>query len=265
MGYPVILIHGMWCSPRNWDRIVSILEPRGYDCHAVCLPGHEDTPDQAQRVGAKSLKEYSAFLEDYVRAQNFTQPPIIIGHSMGGFLAQALAAKIKALALVLLTPAAPAGINSLRWSNLMAFLPHFFRWGYWRKPYKLTPERAQRYAYNGLPVVEQQRLYSMMLHESGRVPFELGMWWMDFGNAARIDTSAVQCPVYLVSCSGDGLVPAAVVKKVAALYPQSSLRQYMDRSHWVIDDDQTDDMMVSICGWLRPFEQRAARGQSAPR
>lgn len=265
MGHPVLLIHGMWCSSRNWDRIVGILEPRGYDCHAPSLPGHEPGADQPQQVGAKSVKEYLDFLEQYVRAQNFSQPPILIGHSMGGFLAQALAARIPAFALVLLTPAPPSGINPLRWSNVFAFLPHFLRWGFWRKPYKLSPSRAARWAYNGLSADHQRRLHADMVHESGRAAFELGFPWLDFGRAARVDTARVQCPVYVVSCVGDGLVPAAVVKKVAALYPQSSLRQYLDRSHWVIDDDQTDDMMVSICGWLRPFEQRAARGQSPPR
>ena len=265
MGYPLILIHGMWCSARNWDRVVAMLAARGYDCHAPSLPGHEPGPQQEQQVGAKSLKEYLAFLEDYVRAQSFSQPPIVIGHSMGGLLAQALAARIKTLALVLLTPAPPAGINPLRWRNTLAFLPHFLRWGFWRKGYKLSPARSELYACNGMPPDQQKRLYEDMLYESGRVAFELGFSWLDFGGAARVDSAQVQCPVYVVSCTDDALVPAAVVKKVAALYPQSSLRQYLNRSHWVIDDDQTEDMVVSICGWLRPFEQRAARGQSPPR
>jgi pimeloyl-ACP methyl ester carboxylesterase len=265
MGYPVLLIHGMWCTGRNWDRIVAILTPRGYDCHAPTLPAHEPGPRQEQEVGAKSLKDYLNFLEDYVRSQNFSQPPIVIGHSMGGFLAQALSTRIKPLALVLLTPAAPAGIFALRLKNTLAFLAHFLRWGFWRKPFKISVANAERYAYNGLQPAQQQKLYDGLVYESGRAIFEVGMAWADFGRAAKIDPSLVQCPVYVVSCASDALVPAAVVKKVAALYPQSSMRQYLDRSHWVIDDDETEDMMVSICGWLRPFEQRAARGQSPPR
>ena len=41
MGYPVLLIHGMWCTGKNWDRIVGLMTPRGYDCHAVTLPAHD--------------------------------------------------------------------------------------------------------------------------------------------------------------------------------------------------------------------------------
>lgn len=265
MGYPVVLIHGMWCTGRNFDRVGAMLTARGYEVHAPTLPGHEPAPQQEQTVAALGLKDYLKFMEDYIAAQNFAQPPILLGHSMGGFLAQALAARIKTLALVLLTPAAPTGINGLRAKNAWLFTPHFLRWGFWRKAYKISPQQAARCAYNGLRAEQQQRLYAGMVHESGRVPFELGLWWLDFGNAARIDPAAVQVPVYVVSCASDALVPAAVVKKVAALYPQSSLRKYLNRSHWVIDDEETEEMMVAICGWLRPFEQRAARGQSAPR
>jgi len=39
----------------------------------------------------------------------------------------------------------------LRLKNTLAFLPHFLRWGFWRKPYKLSPAAARRYAYNGWP------------------------------------------------------------------------------------------------------------------
>lgn len=265
MAQPVLLIHGMWCTARNLERIAGLLSARGYEVHAPTLPGHEPGADQPQRVGALSLTDYLRFLEDYVQAQNFAQPPILLGHSMGGWLAQALAARIKTLALVLLTPAAPAGINGLRWNNTRVFLPHFLRWGFWRKPYRISRKDAVRFAANGLPPVQQEQIYSGLVHESGRVACELGMWWLDFSGAARIDTQRVQCPVYVVSCTADSLTPAAVVKKVAALYPQASLRQYLDRSHWVIDDEQTEEMMVSICGWLRPLEQRAARGHLAAR
>lgn len=263
MAQPVLLIHGMWCTAKNLERIASLLSARGYEVHAPTLPGHEPGGDQAQRVGALGLADYLRFLEQYVQAQNFATPPVLIGHSMGGWLAQALATRIKTLALVLLTPAAPAGINSLRWKNTRVFLPHFLRWGFWRKAYRISARDAQRYAANGLPRGQQEQIYAGLVYESGLVPFELGMWWLDWRRAARIDTTRVQCPVYVVSSADDALTPAAVVKKVAALYPQASLRQYLNRSHWVIDDDQTEEMMVSICGWLRPFEQRAARGHRA--
>lgn len=263
MGYPALLIHGMWCTGRNWDRIGALLQERGYEVHAPTLPAHEPVADQPLQVGAKSLNDYLAFLGDYVRQQNFSHPPVLIGHSMGGFLAQKLATQTDALALVLLTPAAPAGINGLRWSNLVAFTPHFARWGFWRKPHKPSPGMARRYATNGLDLANQTRIYEGMVHESGRAATELGFWWADPTGAARAETARVKCPVYVVGCAGDGLTPLSVVKKVAALYPGAALRQYGERSHWVIDDPETEDMVHEFAGWLQPMVRKAQRQNAA--
>jgi pimeloyl-ACP methyl ester carboxylesterase len=261
MAYPVIFIHGMWCTGANWKRITDLMAPRGYDCHAVTLPGHEPGPDQPLTVGALSLRSYLAYLEDYVARQGFKQPPIIIGHSMGGLLAQQLAARTRPLALVLVTPAPPAGILALSWSNIVAFSRALFRWGFWRKPHKPTFERAQASVFNTMPVELQRTAYASMLHESGRALFEIGFWQMDFSRASAVDSSAVRCPVYVISAEKDKLTPASVVRKVATRYASVSQRYYMGRGHWVIDDEETEEMVNGIISWLRPFEHRVTRAQ----
>lgn len=263
-GYPVVLIHGMWCTGADWGRIVELLAPRGYDCHAPTLPGHEPTADQPLRVGSLSLREYGAFLESFVAAQNFSQPPVLIGHSMGGLLAAQLASKVRPLALVLLTPAAPAGINSIKPAPLAAFSRWLCSGRFWRNAHKPTPQRASISVFNGVPRERHAAMYQRMVHESGRAASQIALWWLDFSKAAKLDAKAVTCPVYVVGCGADRLTPAATVRKVAALFPQASQRHYADRGHWVIDDEQTEEMVHAISGWLRPFEQRAARGQNAP-
>ncbi|HSW14518.1 MAG TPA: alpha/beta fold hydrolase [Solimonas sp.] len=265
MKTPVVLIHGMWCTAADWTRVRELLAPRGYDCHVPTLPAHEPTADQPLRVGDKSLRDYLAFLEDYIRQQNFERPPVLIGHSMGGLLAQQLAARINPFALVLLTPVAPWGLNSVGAGNLGVALPAFSRWGFWRRPYKPTPQVAARHAHNGLSGDRQKKYYERMVHESGRVAYEIALWWADWSKASAVEASAVRCPVYVVSCGEDGLTPAFAVRKVAGLYPQAAHRHYPQRGHWVIDDDETEEMIHGICGWLRPLEQRALRGQQPPR
>src|SRR3546814_6530354 len=74
-----------------------------------------------------------------------------------------------------------------------------------------------------------------------------------------VDTAKVRCPVYIVSCGKDRLTPASVVRKLAKRYPQAAQRHYAERGHWVIDDEETEEMMHAICGWLRPSEQRIER------
>jgi len=259
MSHPVVLIHGMWCTGASWKRVIDILTPRGYRCFAPSLPAHDDATDQPLQVRRKSLKDYLAFLEQAIADQHFDKPPILIGHSMGGLLAQQLAARIDPLALVLLTPAAPRGINGLTPSVVGAFAPWMLSGLFWRNAHKPSFAHAQRYAFNNVPVDRHRALYESLVHESGRASFELGMWPLDFAAAAAVDADRVRCPVYVVSCGKDRLTPASVVRKVAKRYAQATQRHYADRGHWVIDDDETEEMMHAICGWLRPLEQRHER------
>lgn len=261
MARPVVLIHGMWSTAANFSRVAEGLKPRGHACHAPTLPAHEIGVAHPE-VGNKSLGEYLSFLEDYVQRQNFAQAPILIGHSMGGLLAQQLAARLQPFALVLLTPAAPAGIFGIRGSNLVSFTPAVARWAWWKRPQKPGFRRAVTRAFNGVPAEKHRALYDGLVEESGRVVLEIGFWPLDGVRASRVDAAAIRCPVYVVSCGHDRLTPASVVRKVAALYPQAALRHYPDRGHWVLDDTETDEMTAEIANWLQAKEaQAAARGR----
>lgn len=257
MARPVVLLHGMWCTGGNFGRIVEGLRPRGYACHVPTLPAHEVGKPHPE-VGNQSLRDYLSFAEDYVRAQNFAEAPIVIGHSMGGLIAQMLAAKIRPFALVLLTPATPAGIFGLRWANFVSFFRVFLRWGWWKRPQKPGWSTAQTRVFNGVPAERQRALYDGLVEESGRAVFEIGLWFADPRKITRVDAGAIRCPVYVVSCGHDRLTPAPVVRKLAGLYPQASLRHYPDRGHWVLDDTETDEMTGEIANWLKGHEAKAA-------
>ncbi|SEQ67488.1 Lysophospholipase, alpha-beta hydrolase superfamily [Solimonas aquatica] len=263
MGYPVILIHGMWVTGEAFKRVATLMKARGYDCVAPSLPAHDASPDQPLKVGRLSLKDYLAALERCAAELPDGRPPIIIGHSMGGLLAQQLAARISPLALVLLTPAPAAGIGLLPRRNIGAFMPWMLRRPFWREAYKPAFARAQRYAFRGLPEDRHRATYEGMVHESGRAIFEIGLWPLDRQHAAAVTPQQVRCPVYVVSAGRDWLTPADQVRKTARLYPQATLRHYPDRAHWVIDDEDTEEMVHSICGWLRPIEQKQARHGTA--
>lgn len=259
MGQPLVLIHGMWCNTRHLARLDELFSARTYDCHRPSLPHHEPSAGQADAVASLSLNEYVQHLKSYIAAQHFAQPPVLVGHSMGGLLAQRLAAEIPTAALVLLTPASPAGINAvvpkvIRWS-----LPFLLRFGFWKRACQLTPERARRYAVNGLHTTHQEKLISSLVYESGRVLSEIAFWWADAAKVTRVDAARVKCPVYVVSAGHDWLTPTSVVKKVAARYANSTHRYWPERNHWVIDDLDTEDMVHEIDGWLRPILQRLYR------
>lgn len=73
--------HGAWC----WEeKFIPFFQNLGYECIALNLPGHE-TPGSTRRI-SYSLNDYVQALHQAV--EKLDQPPIIIGHSMGGMILQ---------------------------------------------------------------------------------------------------------------------------------------------------------------------------------
>src|SRR3546814_1763611 len=64
--------------------------------------------------------------------------------SMGALLAQQLATRIQPLAMVLLTPAPPRGINALTPAVIGAFAPWMFSGMFWRNAHKPGFAHARR-------------------------------------------------------------------------------------------------------------------------
>lgn len=84
-GSPVILIPGLSCSGAVWDGTVEHLKDR-YQCHVLTLAGFAGQP----RIPAPFLETVRNDLAAYIRDKKLDHP-IIIGHSLGGFLALWLA------------------------------------------------------------------------------------------------------------------------------------------------------------------------------
>lgn len=79
-GPPVIFIPGLGCPGEMWDPVVEHLGDR-YESHVLTLAGFAGTPAVKPPLAAKTRKE----LIRYIRSRHLVDP-IIVGHSMGGFI-----------------------------------------------------------------------------------------------------------------------------------------------------------------------------------
>src|SRR3712207_2135427 len=88
----IVLIHGLWVTPRSWEHWIERYEGRGYRVLAPAYPGlevevealNEDpSPIEALTVPAV-VEHYEGIVGELER------PPIIMGHSFGGLLVQIL-------------------------------------------------------------------------------------------------------------------------------------------------------------------------------
>lgn len=87
-GAPIILIPGLASSGDVWDGTVKHYCGSGkYQCHVLTLAGFADQP----AIQEPLLPAVGQQLSAYISANKFNKP-VIIGHSLGGFLGMKLAA-----------------------------------------------------------------------------------------------------------------------------------------------------------------------------
>ena len=79
---PIVLVHGAWHGAWCWDDLVAELRGRGREVVAFDLPGH-DHPGDHRRIWS-TAGSYVKALDAVVRAQS--RPPLLVGHSMGGYV-----------------------------------------------------------------------------------------------------------------------------------------------------------------------------------
>ena len=110
-GCPMILIPGLSCGGDVWDGTVAHFKDR-YECHVLTLAGFAGQP----AINAPFLEKVRASLAKYI-SDNKLDHPIIIGHSLGGFMAFWIGATI------------PSQVGPIISVDGMPFLPALFNPG----------------------------------------------------------------------------------------------------------------------------------------
>ncbi len=208
-----------------------------------------DPGDQPHsKLGTTRLLDYAEDLEKQI--QNLDQQPVVMGHSMGGLLAQILGSRGPAKALVLLTPAPPSGINGFKPSVIKTFWSILTTWGFWKNPHRLPFEAAVYSVLNILPEDDQKAVYETCVYESGRAASEIGFWLLDPNGSSNVGESKVTCPVLVVSAAKDRITPPSVVRKIARKYKGSTYKEFEDRAHWVIGEPGWEHIAEYVLDWL---------------
>ncbi|MBK5912316.1 hypothetical protein CCR85_12525 [Rhodothalassium salexigens] len=257
--------HGMWSTGACFDLLAGDLRALGYRCHAPTLPGHDVDPacPPPEGLGRLSMTDYVDALETELRA--FDPRAIIVGHSMGGLLAQLLAARGLGRGLILLAPAPMAGANTTHPSPSTIFLPHLARWGFWRRPHKPGWGRVRWGVFNGVPEDEARAWYNAYVWESGRALAELAFWWADPGRATRVDTARVTGPVHIFAGRRDRITPLGFARHTARAYgDRASLTVLPDAGHWLIGEPWRRDTADRIAALLPALIRATAPADAKP-
>ncbi|NWC93064.1 MULTISPECIES: alpha/beta fold hydrolase [unclassified Pseudomonas] len=230
---PLICVHGggqaSWC----WDDFAPVLQQGGFDVHALNWRG---------RNGSAAVDPewfLTASIADVVKdiaavAAQFEQPPILIGHSMGGLACQLYAQDFPVKALLLLTPVVPSQVNA---PIIELPIDYSMPWG------PLPLEMAKALFFQGLDDAQCAHFYPMLVPESPLRCFEATRWTLP------VTVERIRMPTLIISGALDALTPASTGQRLAELFGAEH-RLETALGHNVLLGQGGKDVAQSVLPWL---------------
>lgn len=237
----IVLVHGLWMTPRSWENWVAYYEDKGYRVLAPPYPGF-DIEVEALRANPSiiadlTVPETVAYLEAVVRGLD--RPPIIMGHSFGGALTQILLDHGCGAAGVVIDSAPTEGVLVNPPSQIKSLFPILKNPLHHKDAVGFTLDEF-RYAFtNTLSEAESAKVYDRYhIPAPARWVWAYGVFanlkpgrqetWVNYENPNR-------APLLFIAGGADHIMPPAVNKSNAHHYKSAAITDYHEfagRSHW---------------------------------
>lgn len=229
----LLFLHGVGGGHHAWDRQLPYFAARGWAAHAWDQPGYGHTPI----VEPYDLEQVAASLRRLI--DTLDGPVVLVGHSMGGMIAQEAYARdpsrIAALVLAFTSAAFPGGSSGFAREFIAARVrPLDEGRSMADVAASLMPTmRGSRSDPEGLALA--QKIMSEIPPETYRKAVHL-LTTFD----RKADLSRIAVPVLLVAGSDDRTAPPSVMQRMASAIPDAEL------------------VVLEGCGHLGPMDQPEA-------
>lgn len=246
----VVLIHGMGSRADYLAPARAAFQGRGYTVHTPTLRHHELPMDEgANAIASLSLRDYT---DDLVKLiASLDSAALLVGHSMGGLLAQLVAARTRHAGVVAACPAPAAGIYATSPTLLRIGIRHFLQPRPWAKPFCPPPWELFRKSIANAQTEECARaLHTEMVCESGRYLCEISFPRLDRAKAATVDFAAVTTPVLVIAGECDRLMPARIPRLTATRHQHGTYVEIPGADHYVFSGEALPITMGHIDQWI---------------
>ena len=203
----IVCLHGFMDTPRTWDLVLPALE-RGHDVLAPALPGHAGgLPLPAALDDAVMADAVEAAMDAAGVAE-----AVLVGNSLGGWVAFQLAARGRARAVVAFAPAGGWARDDASWNELLALQSSIHEAAKAAAPHAPAilstvdgRRRATRYVTERFEHIPVELLVDQLLGvascDAARLlAYAAGASW-------ELDASRIGCPVRVVWGIDDRLLP----------------------------------------------------------
>jgi pimeloyl-ACP methyl ester carboxylesterase len=261
----IVLIHGLWLTPRSWEEWKGHYEKQGYNVLAPSWPGLEGEVESLRKDPSplKGLK-LKTVVDHYDRIiRKLERPPILIGHSFGGLIVQLLADRGLGAAAVAIDSAQSAGIAVLPlstvWSTI-SILGNPFSYG------RTTSLSAKKFNYaftNELDADESKKVYDRYsIPAANSILWDGALSLLNPKAASKVDYRRDdRAPLLFIGGGDDHLVPPAVnkanVRKYSASKATTDYREFPGRTHHTVGQKGWEQVADFALAWASSH----ARGQ----
>ena len=249
---PLLFVHGGWLGAWCWDdHFLDFFADAGYRAVALSLRGHGTSPS-TKPLRWVSIADY---LDDVrVTADNLGGRPVLIGHSLGGFVVQRYLEDRSAPAAVLVGSVPPQGVLGLAvrvWRRHPLVSIRAFA-GETLLEFVQTSALARDYlfcAHTPEAIVDscRARAGAESLRASAIDPI-----------FRRVKTERVTTPMLILGAADDGFVSVSDVHATARAYQAEP--EFFPMGHNMMLEPGWPDVAGRILGWL---ETRNLAGMAA--
>lgn len=255
----VVFIHGLWVAQTSWQSWIERFAEEGYEAVAPRWPGEAETT-AATRENPKAQAGFGLQqITDHFAAvlEQFDTPPVAVGHSFGGLIAQKLLSQNKVAAAVAIDPAPIKGVKPLPLAQLRSAFPVLGNPLNRGRAKGLT--RGQwRFGFgNTLTEAESDALWEQWAIPSpGKPLFEVGTANFAPNSPAKVDTgNASRGPLLITGGTEDHTVPFVTARAAFKQYAKSSavtdFHEFSGKGHSLTVDHGWREVADVALTWLK--------------
>ena len=235
---PILLIHGYFADASLFERWLPFLAGRGFPVYAVNLRGRAGSRMDVD-LGRASIGD---FVDDAETVARSIGAPVVVGHSMGGLIAQCMAEHGSVRAAALVAPAPPRGIMVLtpRVALKQArYLPRILT------SLVVRPRREdlREIVLNRVPAADQDAVLDRLIPDSGRAGRDMSI------TGVPVDPRKVTCPMLVLAAADDRFIPKRIVERVAKRYHVPVVTM-VGRGHMLVVEPGWEDVADTVARWI---------------